>query len=87
MTARWIVFVSDRNQLKQLECEPESVLSMEEALHEVRPPSLVQHLYGNMGTLLKHNSLHSRSPSWAIFKYHLSTRDLRVRHFASWLVC
>ena len=35
MTDRWIVFVSDRHQLKQLECEPESVLSSEEALHEV----------------------------------------------------
>lgn len=35
MTDRWIVFVSDPNQLKQLEYEPESVLSMEEALHEV----------------------------------------------------
>ena len=37
MTDRWIVFVSDREQVKQLESEPESVLSMEEALHEVRP--------------------------------------------------
>lgn len=35
MPDRWIVFVSDRNQVKQLESEPESVLSMEEALHEV----------------------------------------------------
>ena len=35
MTDRWIVFVSDRDQLKHLECVPESVLSMEEALHEV----------------------------------------------------
>lgn len=35
MTDRWIVFVSDREQVKQLESEPESVLSMEEALHEV----------------------------------------------------
>lgn len=41
MTDRWIVFVSDRNQLKQLECEPESVLSMEEALHEVWRESLL----------------------------------------------
>lgn len=30
MTDRWVVFVSDRDQLKQLEREPESVLSMEE---------------------------------------------------------
>jgi hypothetical protein len=48
MTDRWIVFVTDRNQLKQLECEPEVVLSMEEALHEVltpksRPTVLQQH--------------------------------------------
>lgn len=35
MTDRWIVFVSDRDQLKRLECEPESVLSSEEALHEL----------------------------------------------------
>lgn len=41
MTDRWIVFVSDHNQLKQLECEPESVLLMKEALHEVWPLSLV----------------------------------------------
>ena len=40
MTDRWIVFVSDRDQVKLLENEPESVLSMEEALHEVWPPSL-----------------------------------------------
>ena len=38
MTDRWVVFVSDRDQLKNLESEPESVLSMEEALHEVWPP-------------------------------------------------
>ena len=37
MTDRWVIFVSDRHQLKQLECEPESVLSSEEALHEVSP--------------------------------------------------
>lgn len=37
MIDRWIVFVSDRDQLKHLECEPESVLSSEEALHEVNP--------------------------------------------------
>ena len=41
MTDRWIVFVSDRDQLKNLENEPESVLSSEEALHEVHPLSLV----------------------------------------------
>ncbi|KAM0801452.1 cytochrome P450 [Usnea florida] len=35
MTDRWIVFISDRDQLKRLECEPESVLSSEEALHEL----------------------------------------------------
>ena len=35
MTDRWIVFVSDRDEVKRLENEPESVLSMEEALHEV----------------------------------------------------
>lgn len=35
MTDRWIVFVSDRHRLEQLESEPESVLSMEEALHEL----------------------------------------------------
>ena len=38
MTDRWIVFVSDRDQVKLLENEPESVLSMEEALHEVWSP-------------------------------------------------
>lgn len=38
MTDRWIVFVSDRDQLKQLEGEPEQLLSMEEALHEVFAP-------------------------------------------------
>lgn len=37
MTDRWIVFVSDRKELKQLESVPESVLSLEEALHEVCP--------------------------------------------------
>ena len=37
MPDRWIVFVSDRDQVKLLENEPESVLSMEEALHEVWP--------------------------------------------------
>lgn len=35
MTDRWIIFVSDRDQIKQLDSEPESVLSMEKALHEV----------------------------------------------------
>lgn len=35
MMDRWIVFVSDRDQLKGLEREPESILSMEKALHEV----------------------------------------------------
>lgn len=35
MTDRWIVFVSDRDQIKQLDGELESVLSMEKALHEV----------------------------------------------------
>ena len=44
MTDRWIVFVSDRDQLKQLECELESVLSMENALHEVRFSNPVQSL-------------------------------------------
>lgn len=37
MTDRWIVFMSDHEQLRQLEREQETVLSMEEALHEVRP--------------------------------------------------
>jgi hypothetical protein len=37
MTDRWIVFVSNHDHLRQLEREPETVLSMEEALHEVRP--------------------------------------------------
>ena len=44
MTDRWIIFVSDRGQLEQLECEPESVLSMEEALHDVWTPILIQPL-------------------------------------------
>lgn len=35
MTDRWIVYVSDRAQLKTLESEPETVLSMEQALHEL----------------------------------------------------
>ena len=42
MTDRWIVFVSDRDQVKLLENEPESVLSMEEALHEVCSPVYVR---------------------------------------------
>ena len=32
---RWIVFVSAKDELEKLEKEPESVLSMEQALHEV----------------------------------------------------
>ncbi|KAL8825471.1 MAG: hypothetical protein Q9170_007776 [Blastenia crenularia] len=36
MTDRWMVFISDRHQLQELELESESVLSMEEALHQVR---------------------------------------------------
>ena len=35
MTDRWIIYVSDRSQLKKLEAEPETVLSMEQALHEL----------------------------------------------------
>lgn len=35
MTDRWIIYVSDRSQLKHLESEPETVLSMEQALHEL----------------------------------------------------
>lgn len=35
MTDRWIVFVSDKHQIKRLDAEPETLLSMEEALHEV----------------------------------------------------
>jgi hypothetical protein len=35
MLDRWIVFVSDRAQLARLEAEPETVLSMEQALHEL----------------------------------------------------
>ncbi|KAH3919011.1 hypothetical protein HBH56_027670 [Parastagonospora nodorum] len=35
MTDRWIVYVSDHAQLKTLESEPETVLSMEQALHEL----------------------------------------------------
>ncbi len=35
MTDRWIIYVSDRSQLKHLEQEPETVLSMEQALHEL----------------------------------------------------
>ena len=50
MIDRWIVFVSDRDQLKHLECEPESVLSSEEALHEVSPPSPVWLSYNIMRT-------------------------------------
>ena len=56
MTDRWIVFISDRDQLKKLECEPESVLSSEEALHEVQPKSCLAFIeYGWI--LLKHISL------------------------------
>ena len=86
MTDRWIVFVSDRNQLKALECQPESVLSMEEALHEVRSLNLIQPLYSNTRTLLKQASLHSRSRFWATIKYRRSTRDPRVKHSGLWLV-
>ena len=42
MTDRWIIFLSDRNQLEKLEREPESMLSMEEALHEVWPQGVIQ---------------------------------------------
>ena len=35
MTDRWIVYFSDRTQLKHLESEQETVLSMEQALHEL----------------------------------------------------
>jgi hypothetical protein len=35
MTDRWMVYVSDRAQLKTRESEPETVLSMEQALHEL----------------------------------------------------
>ena len=63
MTDRWIVFVSDRDEVKRLENEPESVLSMEEALHEVWSPTLVRHMYDDVGTVLKHKSLRSPSQS------------------------
>lgn len=36
MTDRWMVFITDPDQLKQLEREPETILSTTEALHEVR---------------------------------------------------
>ena len=87
MTDRWIVFVSDRDQVKRLENEPESVLSMEEALHEVWSPSLVRHMDGGTETLLKHNSLHLQNQFWAIIKSHPSTRVPRASHFASRLAC
>ncbi|KAF1936520.1 cytochrome P450 [Clathrospora elynae] len=35
MTDRWIIYVSDRAQLKHLESEPEVVLSMKQVLHEL----------------------------------------------------
>ncbi|KAL9638274.1 MAG: hypothetical protein Q9164_001656 [Protoblastenia rupestris] len=45
MTDRWIIFVSDREQLKELEREPESILSSEEALHELAfTDSILGHL-------------------------------------------
>lgn len=53
MTDRWIVFVSDCDQLKRLECEPESVLSMEKSLHEVSIPNLVKFLYSNLENVVK----------------------------------
>ena len=87
MTDRWIVFVSDRDQVKLLENEPESVLSMEEALHEVWSPDLVRRIYGVTATLLKHNSLRSPSQSWAVIKSRPSTRVPRVNPFASRLAC
>lgn len=42
MVDRYIVFVSDRQQAEQLEHESPYNLSMEEALHEVRPLSRLQ---------------------------------------------
>jgi hypothetical protein len=44
MLDHWIVFVTNRDELKQIEQEPESLLSMEKALHEVRvaPPTVSQ---------------------------------------------
>lgn len=37
MTDRWVIFVLDRDQLKRLKGEPESILLIEEALYEVSP--------------------------------------------------
>lgn len=63
MTDRWIIFVSDRDQIKQLDSEPESVLSMEKALHEVWFQNLVQSWHSNVKILLKHNSSHLQRQS------------------------
>lgn len=35
MTDRWIIFVTELDQLQQLECESQSTLSQEDALHEL----------------------------------------------------
>lgn len=35
MIDRWIIFITDRDELKRLETEPETLLSVEHALHEV----------------------------------------------------
>ena len=62
MTDHWIVFVSDHDQIKQLDCEPESVLSMEKALHEVWCPNLVQSWYGNVKNLAEAQQLGFTAP-------------------------
>ncbi|CAG8979953.1 hypothetical protein HYALB_00013084 [Hymenoscyphus albidus] len=41
MIDRWIIFVTDKEELKQLESEPESLLSMEHVLNELGFTSLV----------------------------------------------
>ena len=38
MLDRWIIFVSNTETLKQLDREPEHVLSLQQALHEVTSP-------------------------------------------------
>lgn len=62
MTDRWIIFVLDRDGIKQLEREPETVLSMEQALHEVWSRSHIYPQLSSVGTLLNKNQLAFTEP-------------------------
>ena len=74
MIDRWIVFMTDREQLARLDREPESVLSTEEALHEVQP------LDDSTVHLLKCQSSHSLSPLWVATRCCPKVEALQVKH-------